>query len=422
MISVRNHLLRLSGSRNLLWIVFCTLLTVSACAPKKKVVLKSPEYSGTDVKGKTDIENEKEEEEEVTEEDFFANNIALLLPFQLQHVSPENISEGDIKRSAIALDFYQGVQIGLEELSSKGERIALNVLDSRDDEWQNRTLAQSEEVKDASIVLGPVFPKEIKAFGSQHKGKNILQVNPLAAAMPSEFMLPNLVSLTPSIQSHMKSLAKEIVNDYRDGDVVILLNLQEANSRQFLTGMESELKSLNPSIKTASVSKATDIDEHLSTGSTNRVVCGTTNRFELSLLINYLDGQYNENDLKIKLYGHPLWDRLDFSTYPYFSDYTPTITSDNGLKPSSSATRRFNTSYKENFGVEPSEHSYKGYDAAIYFGKLIEQHGNNINDQLEKTPFHGLYSSYEFSFNPSWGYANEALSIRVYNNGSFQLK
>src|SRR5690606_38992338 len=143
---------------------------------------------------------------------------------QLDQVTTSSILEKDVKRSALALDFYQGFQLGLEETSKDGKNFFLHVLDSRDDDIQNATLAKSETVKEATVVVGPVYPKEIKSFGQHLTNKNALQINPLAASMPTEFNLPNLVSLTPSIKVHSNAIGRAVAQEYAVGDVIILYN------------------------------------------------------------------------------------------------------------------------------------------------------------------------------------------------------
>lgn len=420
MISVRNHQLRLSGSSFYLVLCFSLLLFVTSCGVKQSTVLKSPDYRESTTQPPKVIEKTEEVVEEVEVE--IANKIALLLPFKLQHIRANSIGNNDVKRSAIALDFYQGVQLGLEDLAKKGERFVLDVLDSEDDIAKNRALAQAIQVQDASIVIGPVFPNEIKAFGSSLGNKEVLQVNPLAATMPSEFMNPNLVSLTPSIQSHARAIAKKIVQDHRTGDKVFLLNIDEQASKQFLSAVEVELQNIRSDISIQSVADVRELSEYIvnETGS-NQIVCGTTNKFILSMLMSALELKYTEEQAKIRLYGHPLWDRVDFNSYSLFEEYNPIITSDSHLNERSAACRKFKEIYNTSFGVDPSDHAYKGYDAAMFFGELLKKYGENYRDKLLSANFKGIYSHFRFTYNNNWGFENEAVSYRLFKNGSFQL-
>src|SRR5690606_18813407 len=195
MISVRNHRLRLNGSK---WLVGLTLVfLVAACTPKVRVL----RGAGTQPPPKTQkpAEQDKTEENVAETEKVEVTNIALLLPFELNKANPRAPSAEDIKRSALALDFYQGFKLGLDALAEKGTNFRLNVLDTRDDPAENMRNAKLSEVQDAALVVGAVYPKEIQVFGFNASLEDALQISPLAASMPSEFNLPNLVTVTAPI-------------------------------------------------------------------------------------------------------------------------------------------------------------------------------------------------------------------------------
>src|SRR5690606_29992954 len=224
MISVQNHQPRLNGNRQLFIWALGLLLFLGACSPKTRV-LKSPDHDAGDVgstvpkEEKTEAVDKETKVEEARKAEAAKNSVALLLPFQLDKVSPHKLSKEDISRSAIALDFYQGFQLGLDELAEKGRSFSLHVIDSRDNPARNQAVAKSEEISNAALIVGPVFPKEITTFGMHLSNKNVLQVNPLAASKAREFSLPNLISLTPSIDIHTKAMAERVARDYRTGDV-----------------------------------------------------------------------------------------------------------------------------------------------------------------------------------------------------------
>lgn len=400
-------------------------LFASACTPKV-AVLRSPDYKG-DVgagidKDKTDEKSDRNKEGAEEKDLLAGSSIALLLPFQLDQIAATSIVEEDVKRSALALDFYQGFQMGLEE-NAKNRKIFLQVLDTKDDNLQNANLATSADVESASIVVGPVYPKEIRTFGENFSNRNVLQINPLAASMPSEFNLPNLVSLTPSIKSHANAIAAEVARHFRSGDVVVVYNTSENDSRQFLEGMVAKIQQYKNGAHILSVSSIQQLEESLITTGATHIVAGTTDKLQIRTLMNSLTSKWGEGAYEIKLYGHPLWDRYDWSIYSEFAHFEPRITTESSLKPWTTAARNFKDKYVQKYGVAPSEHSYKGYDCARYFSELLVKYNKDVvKDYLVDEPYQGLYSNYEFTHNAAWGYSNTGVAIRVYKSGGFQLQ
>ncbi|SFS54039.1 ABC-type branched-chain amino acid transport system, substrate-binding protein [Sphingobacterium wenxiniae] len=404
------------------------LLFFGACSPKTTGVLRSPEHRGGVAGTTTPKEEESTKESKTTDATLDAkkaealrNNIALILPFQLDRVNPSGLSKEDVTRSALALDFYQGLQLGLDQLSEEGKSFSLNVLDSKDDEMHSAAIARSEKISNAAIVIGPVYPKEIKTFGTNLGNKRVLQINPLAASKASDFGLPNLVSVTPSIDVHMKAIAAKVAKDYSSLDEVIIYNTSDNDGRQFLQGFAAALRSLKSAIQVKSVSNIEELNEALTPTGKNLLIAGTTDRFQLRTLLNNLEKKSSEELYKFKLYGHPLWDRIDFSSFSSFSSYSPTITAESHLMTWSADAEKFKEQYYTLYGVNPSDHSYKGYDAAIYFGSLLSKHGDKYADYITKESFDGLFSSYKFEYDDRAGYVNQAVSYKTYKGSSFQL-
>lgn len=427
MISVQSHQLRSSGNRLLFVLILGLFLFLGACSPKTRV-LKSPDHSGGNI-GSTlpkeegpEIEDEEEKVEDVRRAEAARNSVALVLPFQLDRISPQALSKEDVNRSAIALDFYQGFQLGLDELAQKGRSFSLHVVDSRDNEIRNQSIAKSEEIANAALIIGPVFPKEITTFGTHRLNKSVLQVNPLAATKAQEFNLPNLVSLTPSIDVHTKAMAARVARDYKTGDVVIIYNTSDNDGRQFLNGFLSELKKANSSVQVRSVSSIPQLNQEISLTGTNLVVAGTTDRFQLRSFLSNLEIKSSEEFYMFRVYGHPLWDRIDFSIYERFGDFQPVITTESHMKTWARGAKEFKDQYYSLYGVNPSDYSYKGYDAAKYFGNLLAKYGDDYPEYITKEKFEGLFSTYSFDYNESWGFVNNAVSFKSYQGSSFQLK
>jgi hypothetical protein len=409
--------------------VLALALGVASCTPKVGV-LRSPSHQGTgNVTSNTTETNEPENKTEDTSsklgksKKIINQTISLVLPFQLDQIDPKLMNDKDIKRSALALDFYQGFQLGIDELSQKGNDFNINVLDSRDNASFAASLALGDDVNTSSIIVGPIYPVEIKSFGAAFQNKNVIQINPLAASMPTEFNIPNLVSITPPIKAHTVALGTKAAKDNITGDKIIIYNTADSDSKQFLNGMMTAIKQIKPNVSIVSVSTLAQLNENLISTGTNQIIAGTTDKTQLNNLISNLSRKFSESSVSIKLYGHPLWDRFDFSTFSSFAYLNPTITSESHLKTWTQNAKVFKDNYNKKFRVNPSDHSYKGYDAAIYFGSLLKKYGpEKMHDAIMKEPFTGIYSAYKFKHGDAWGYANETVSYKIFRSGSFQLQ
>src|SRR5690606_35103842 len=202
-------------------------------------------------------------------------------------------------------DFYQGFKLGLDALAQNGTNFKLNVVDTRDDAAENARVAKLQEVQDAALVVGPVFPKEIQVFGFNASLKNTLQISPLAASMPSEFNLPNLVTVTAPISAHVEALATHIAAQYRSGDVVIFYQTQDAESERFLSPLKAEINRLNQEISVVEVSDEASLESSVHISGKNLVVLATTNKYQISPILAQLRRLQDELSYQIQLFAHP---------------------------------------------------------------------------------------------------------------------
>ena len=418
MILVRNLRLPLNGNKCLVGLMVLVLL-VASCTPKVRVL------RGPGSKAPTERETPTEKEDKVTEpeveEAVDFNQIALLLPFELDKANPHAPSAADIKRSALALDFYQGFKVGLDALSAEGANFKLNVLDTRDDAGENARIAKLDEVQNAALVVGPVYPKEIQVFGFNAKLDQALQISPLAASMPTEFNLSNLVTITAPLPVHVRALATHIADQYRQGDVVVLYKTSDESSRQLLTPLKTEIRRLkNGNIQVVEVEDEAGLESRVHLDGKNLVVLATTNKYELSPILAQLRRLQEELSYDIRLFGHPNWSKLGFDAEDGLAALNTRITASYYVDNNATDVRRFDQQYRSEFGVAPTEFAYKGYDAAYYFGSLLVKHGADYRSHLEDTGYEGLHNAFKWEYNPSWGYVNNAISILQYGSGGFR--
>lgn len=416
MILVQNLRLPSNGSKYLAGLA--VLLFLAGCTPKVRV-LRGP-GSKVPPKAEVPVEKDEAEAETVETEKVDVKNIALLLPFELDKANQHAPSAADIKRSALALDFYQGFKLGLDALATEGTNFKLNVLDTRDDVGESARIAKLDAVQNAALVVGPVYPKEIQVFGFNASLDDVLQISPLAASMPSEFNLPNLVTITAPLPVHVRALAAHIVKQYQSGDVVVLYETPDATSEQLLSPLKAEIQRLKKDVSVVTVQDAESLESSVHLSGKNLVVLATTNKYQISPILAQLRTLQDELSYQIQLFGHPSWSRLEFDEDDGLAALKTRITTSYHVDKQAPHVRKFDQQYQSEFGVTPTEFAYKGYDAAYYFGGLLVKYGADYKKHIADAEYDGLHNTFKFEYNPTWGYVNNAISILQYADGGFR--
>ena len=411
MILVPNHPLQLSG--NNFRIVLCMLIFLSACSKKviPPIPLEKPEP----------IEIVVPKVEQPAKKNV-NHSILLLLPFQLNTINLKTSQKGDLNKADLAIDFYQGFKLGLDSLSSGGHNYNLQVFDTQNHETRIVNLAMSGSVKNQDLIVGPIFPEGIRTFSEFSDLGKILQVSPLAASKPSEFNDPDLVSINNSIDQHGLKIAEFINKQYKPEDVqIVLINTQKTLDASYSGLIKRYLNELSGSgFWIIERPNFIGIEGYLSSTKNNLVLITSTDR---AFLVPAIDKLYNLKDkkLRIELFGHPDWMKASYLNPEKMQALNARISASYFVNYKAQNVKNFVARYRDEFGMEPSEYAFKGFDTAYYFGTLIEKYDRQYPDHLVKEIYKGLHNEYLFVKDLKYGYRNTSLMLLRYQNFELQL-
>ncbi|MDB5014103.1 MAG: hypothetical protein JWQ25_2305 [Daejeonella sp.] len=410
MILVPNHQLLSSGNKLVVGIAFAILL--AACSPKTTIV-KIPD--------KVEPVKAPSSSTEKIRKSISKSSVALILPFYLNTINPKTASSKDIGKRNLAIDFYQGFKLALDSLSSEGYNFNLKVFDSQDQETRIVNLARAKSVLENDLIIGPIFPKQIKAFGEFAELNQKLQVSPLAASMPTTFNNEHLVTVNNTIDQHAWEVASFIVANYKPADInVVLINTQNAEDSKFANPVKKYLKNLSQNkITFAERPNAKNIESALLADKSNLIIIASD---EVDFILPTINRLYilAKNQYRIELFGHPNWikiPRLDTEklqwlnthlTASYFIDYT------------SNEVKQFIARYRDEFSLEPSEFAFKGFDDGYYFGRLLAKYGSDYIQYLSTEPYQGLHNSFHFKRDGKVGFINMDVMMLQYNGFELQ--
>ena len=414
MILVQNRPLQLSGSK-IIGLGLCCSLFLSSCGVFGPIFSKK---KPRDTEQTVDPDPDQTEKDApiVEPEKVEAMDVTLLLPLQLNQIQQNRPGIDDVKRTMLPLDFYQGFRLGMTALPEEGKQFTVHVLDSRDNEAYSRSLGQSKEAKAADLIVGPIFPKEISAFSEGLQRSEVLLVSPLAASTPSDFNVPNLVSLVPPITQHAKSMVAYLEDTYGTEDKIFLYRDQGSENDKFMEPVSTYLEESGLDVH---VIDALDAMESLCTLSGRNVfIMGSTNRYAIMSTMSVLRS-LEAFGYTLDVYGHPGWAKMNFDA-SLFEGLQAYITSSSYVDTRNPAVNVFRRNYVETFKVEPSEYAYKGYDAGYFFGYMLGKYGAEVQKALGKEDYKGLQTSYTFESDPKWGFVNTYIELLQFKGNAFQ--
>lgn len=420
MISVRNHRPRLSGNR-LLWLSLI-IAVGAACSPK----VRSSKTVNTDENktGKTEKEVAKTVEKKVVKSSKWLSDkpsISLILPFGAETINREQPALSELSRADLAIQFYRGFKLGLDSVSADGHDFRLRVFDSNDEYNKLLSLSRNAGLRTSDLIVGPVFPAGVKAFASFAQSVRRPVLSPLSASPPSEFNNPYLITLTVPLEMHARQAAVFAMQKMKPMRVFILRsgNSEEFKyTRPFRQMIDSLSKKKIP--VTEIVVQNGDIESILpkmTTQGNNLIVMPGIGRSYIDATLRSLDKVAHR--YPINVIGHPSWEKLTYLNTTLLQRLQARITSSSRINYQSQLVIDFVREFRSDYKSEPNEYAFKGFDAGMYFGKMVAKNGSAFSDDMDKQDYEGLSNKLIWQ-KTTYGWVNSHVFVLKYDN--LQLK
>ncbi|MES3017303.1 MAG: ABC transporter substrate-binding protein [Bacteroidota bacterium] len=405
MILVPNRLQRSSGNKYLL--ILCLIVVLSSCS-KKITTVKTEGVKIPPV-------GQKAEEVPAVKRDI-NHSMVLLLPFELNTINLRTAGAKEIGKSEMAIDFYQGFKLALDSLSRNGHNYKLQVFDTQEQEARIVNLARAASVNENDVIVGPVFPDALSTFSEFFEEDNSkVIISPLAASMPAQFKNPHLVTINNSVDQHGWKIADYINRNYRPEQVnVVLVNTRKTDDEKFAAPLRKYIEELSKGrLKIIERPNAIGLQTYLSTSKTNIVILSSSERAFLIPTIDKLFKLTTEN-YKVELFGHPNWTKATFLEGSKMQALKTKLSASYFVDYKANNVKHFIARYRDEFGFEPSEFSFKGFDIGYYLGGLLEKYGKDYARHITAEAYTGLHNDFRFSKDPSSGYRNTELMLLTY--------
>ncbi len=101
-------------------------------------------------------------------------SVSVLMPFMANTLEPTTTK----KRNQIVLDFYEGMKLAVDTLSTQNVNISLRAYDSERDNNKIKTILNTDELKNTDLIVGPFFQEEAKPILDFALANKINVLNP----------------------------------------------------------------------------------------------------------------------------------------------------------------------------------------------------------------------------------------------------
>ena len=344
--------------------------------------------------------------------------ISLVLPFSLDQINYRIATLKEISKASMPLDYYQGFKMALDSVAVlHGGNFKLQVYDNSDDAAKTSLLTLKITIKNSDLIVGPVFPNNLKEFSNLSKASQIPLVSPLAPASPAVFGNPYLISMNVTLNQHAY-VAATFIKDKLRPKKVLLIRSGQAEEYKYANPFKKGMDSLAKGVAFAEIGiKAVgyeNVVKYLNTTGLNVIALPSTDRIFLEAIFKVLE-KLSET-YQIAIVGHPNWDKAQFINVETLQKLNTYITSSYQINYKSAEVISFVKNYRAKYEIEPSEYSFKAFDTGFYLASLMVKEGRNFFSAIGTKPYMGLHNIFGFIKDAQYGYYNNQIMVLKYQD------
>lgn len=321
--------------------------------------------------------------------------MSLILPFNIREKANGNF-----------LDFYSGVLMAVQDLSSLGYMIDLDVIDSASPGLEEKLAGISER----DLVIGPVGTGDLnKCVTAAPDTWFISPLEPKAA----DFARWCKVIQTPTPAPRLfEDLVSWLSEDFRKGDRIVFLQNDEERAGETANRMIELMNAAGLKYEIAS------------TASTVNCPVGHTVRFVLaSDSGDYSGNQAREIALmgmkgnKVMLYGTSKLRQVSNMDKESLFLCQTHMTINYYIDTTDGDTLLFSENFRELFKSTPGSFACQGYDVTKYFVSIFDRYGPEWSERLSEAEWNGIQTDFRFtSPQGDKGWTNTATRRILYKN------
>ncbi len=319
----------------------------------------------------------------------------------IQSKTFKHISDYNIIKSFLFIQFYEGLLLAAEDAGKKGIPIKLYVEDINEynSEALERIIEQGK-LDDADLIIGPFFSNKFALLCSYMKNKNAILVNPFSINFDECDAL--MYKVTASYQKQAAAIGKYIAQYYEKAQI-ILINTQNDEDNKKIQAykiglMQSISDTKNISIKEINYSKEgiAGIQNAIDANSENFVFPFFTGEINIT---NFVQRMYNMQYENITLVAPSFWEFFDNIESEYFMALKTHYISQFFIDYSNPNVINFIDRFREKYEIEPTldKFAFQGYDITFFFLNALIEYGSNFDAEINKMDLPLLSTKFHFT-------------------------
>jgi ABC-type branched-subunit amino acid transport system substrate-binding protein len=325
-------------------------------------------------------------------------HLAMLLPFLTNSASGSTVPE----KSRLALQFYTGAKIALEEISkTEGINLVVDVYDTQINDADFLPLVSNPKVAKADVFIGPVRNSHVQAFADWTKRNRKILISPETPSSELTAQNPDFIQINPSLRAHCEAITQHVLGTHRSDAVTLVCKEKEADRLPYFQQAASampgggQFAELIVPDAAANFDKI-DLKKYLKNNRSAVFILPTwaNQDFVMAFLRKLKE---SKGAARVEVYGMPQWETYESIEPEYLSALNVHISSASYIDYTAQEVKDFQQKFYETTGTLPDADAFNGYDVTRFTGRMLRQYGLSFPENLDREEYRSLHGAFRFA-------------------------
>ncbi len=339
-------------------------------------------------------------------------NVGIYLPFC------QNISDSIrvAQHSNSYLDFYSGILLASDVMTQAGMKLKLYVYDTYHDSDVVNTLVKKPEFLSLDLIIGPVYPNDQKIVAELSFKNRIPMVSPLSPDNRFVLKTPGYYLINPGKRLRLASTADYISTNFASKNLIMLHHGAYSGDGKYLFDrLTQKLGARNLRSYNILTEDALGLEELLKDSLENVFILAEGSEANVSVAMTRLNTVSKSH--KVRVIGLQEYTKMQSIDIEYMHNTNLLYLAPFFIDYGNPKVNKFIEKYRLDFGSEPTQYSFQGYDIALHFFASLVKAGKNFPATNPNPGVDLLQAEYNF-LKPSQlgGYINGSFYVVEYTN------
>jgi ABC-type branched-subunit amino acid transport system substrate-binding protein len=299
------------------------------------------------------------------------------------------------KASVSGINFYEGILLGLEQLSRENVNLDVEVYDTKRNTAIVQGLVDNFTLNKMDLIIGPATAENVTIVAEQvaKKGVPMISMNVNSDLTDNN---PYFIQASPYFEAHAEAAVEYVLATYPNRKILVVVPREGEDAAK--TAAYKKAKGGSKIIEVLVDKNGSAYKFALSGQLTNN---DTTVILSPSSDENFVNGLLSHLSLTQKtkptvVFGMPKWmsfTKIDLNLYEECHVH---VTNATYVNDKDEDVKNFKNTFFNTYGAKPTIEAYKGYDMILHFGRMLKKYGTEFPKHLEKHPKTYLQGRYEF--------------------------